>query len=253
VQYSCTTKLATVLSNHPQLIMQAATPALSEMRAASQRDRLVEASLALTLAMLTVSGLVACLILALNTAFVAWWVGPAQYGGYALTALAAVHLVVRHLNVTFIYGLFCFGRERRISITNLVDGLVTIAAALVLLPLAGPSGAVLGSLGAVMVVSLPSNLAALARETATTPVEWLRKLLPWLSRFVALAAASALVPVVWSPAGIVSLVLSGLAVTAVYALVMMQGLSNGPLGAFVRPRLAALLPTTWRPRLSERI
>jgi hypothetical protein len=104
-----------------------------------------------------------------------------------------------------------------------------------------------------MVVSLPSNLAALARETATTPAEWLRKLLPWLSRFVALAAASALVPVVWSPAGIVSLVLSGLAVTAVYALVMMQGLSNGPLGAFVRPRLAALLPTTWRPRLSERI
>ena len=252
VQYACTTKLATVLSNHPQLIMQAATPALSELRAANQRERLLDASVALMLAMLTVSGLVACLILALNAAFVHWWVGPAQYGGHLLTLLAAIHLIARHLNVTFIYGLFCFGQERRISVTNLADGALSITAAIVLVPLVGPVGAVLGSLIAVMLVSVPSNIFALARETGTTSAVWVGHLRPWLWRFVALGVASALVPSIWAPTGVMSLVGAGTVVTTVYALVMLQGLSGGPLGAYVRPRLAGLMAAGWKPGLSER-
>ena len=251
VQYSCTGKLAAVLSNHPQLIMQAATPALSEMRAASRRDHLLNASVALMLAMLCVSGLVACVILALNGSFVHWWVGGEQYAGHTLTVLFAVHLVVRHLNVTFIYGLFCFGQERRISITNLLDGALSLAAGLTLIRVLGPAGAVVGSLAAVLIVSLPANLLALARETGTTPWALGSQVWPWLWRFGILASGSAALPLVWTPAGVPAMVAVGTGISAIYTAAMLQGLSNGPLGVYARPRVLGLLPLGWRLRFSS--
>ena len=69
VLYSCTSKLTSVLANHPQLVMASATPALSELWAAGRRERLVELVTALTLAMLCLSGLIVCLTLALNEGF----------------------------------------------------------------------------------------------------------------------------------------------------------------------------------------
>jgi O-antigen/teichoic acid export membrane protein len=251
VQYSCTGKLAAVLSNHPQLIMQAATPALSEMRAGGRRDHLLSASVALMLAMLCVSGLVACVILALNGSFVRWWVGGEQYAGHLLTVLFALHLVVRHLNITFIYGLFCFGQERRISITNLADGALSLAAGLALIPLIGPAGAIVGSLAAVLVVSLPANLLALASETGTTPWTLASHVWPWLWRFGLLAAGAAAVPVVWTPSSVPAMVGVGAGICVIYAAAMLQGLSDGPLGRYARPRVLGLLPLGWRLRLSS--
>jgi O-antigen/teichoic acid export membrane protein len=251
VQYSCTGKLAMVLSNHPQLIMQAATPALSEMRAANRRDQLLDASVALMLVMLTMSGLVACVILALNSSFVGWWVGGEQYGGHTLTALFVVLLIVRHLNVTLIYGLFCFGQERRISLTNLADGAVSIAAGLLLIGVIGQAGAVIGSMLAVMVVSIPANLRALARETSTTPARIATDLWPWFWRFSLLATTCAVLPLVWAPDTVPALIAAGTGVTLLYALAMFQGLSNGPLGAYARPRMIGLLPLAWRLRFSS--
>jgi O-antigen/teichoic acid export membrane protein len=250
VQYSCTGKLATVLSNHPQLIMQAATPALSELRAGSRREQLLEASVALMLAMLTLSGLVACVVLSLNGSFVRWWVGPDQYAGHRLTVFFALHLMVRHLNITFIYGLFCFGRERRISLTNLADGVVSLAAGFVLMKLFGPMGAILGSLLAVTVVSLPANVLALARETGTTPLALCGQVWPWLWRFALIGGAAAALPLAWKPDGVPAMLALGATVSVLYALVMLQGLLGGPLGIYARPRLTALLPLGWRLRLS---
>jgi O-antigen/teichoic acid export membrane protein len=252
VQYACTSKLATVLSNHPQLIMQAATPALSEMRAANRRDQLLDASVALMLAMLTVSGLVACVILALNGSFVTWWVGREQFGGHVLTMLVALHLIVRHLNVTLIYGLFCFGQERRISLTNLADGAVSIGTGILLIALAGQSGAVIGSIIAVVTVSIPANLRALARETATTPTRMASDIWPWLWRFLVLAGACAAMPMIWAPNTVPRMIAAGTGVTLLYGLAMFQGLSQGPLGAYTRPRMTRLLPVGWwRLRLSS--
>jgi O-antigen/teichoic acid export membrane protein len=231
--------------------MQAATPALSEMRAANRRDQLLDASVALMLAMLTVSGLVACIILALNGSFVGWWVGGEQYAGHALTVLFAIHLIVRHLNVTLIYGLFCFGQERRISLTNLADGVGSIAVGVVLIGLVGQAGAVVGSILAVSLVSIPANLRALARETSTTPARIAADVWPWLWRFALLASASAALPLAWAPETVPAIVATGASVAVLYALAMLQGLSSGPLGVYARPRMIGLLPVAWRLRLSS--
>jgi O-antigen/teichoic acid export membrane protein len=226
-------------------------PALSELRAGERREQLLNASVALMLAMLSISGLVACVILALNGSFVRWWVGPEQFGGHTLTILFALHLVVRHVNVTFIYGLFCFGRERRISLTNLADGALSLGLGLILIRLFGPVGAVLGSLCAVIVVSLPANVTALAHETGISPGAWCATVWPWFWRFTLLAGASAGVPAIWAPAHIGTMIAVGAGVSSLYALVMIQGLSSGPLGTYVRPRMLGLLPTGWRLGLSS--
>jgi O-antigen/teichoic acid export membrane protein len=245
VLYSCTGKLAMVLANHPQLIMQAATPALSEMRAGGDRAHLKNTSVALMLAMLTVSGLVGSVVLALNGSFVRWWVGPSQYGGQWLTLLFAVQLIVRHWNITLIYGLFCFGKERRISLTNLADGAASIAVGLVLIRAWGAAGAVLGSLAAVLVISLPLNLVALARETATTPQALVGSLWPWAWRFTLVGSACALLPRYWVPSGVLPMIVAGTAVTAIYAAVMIQGLVGGPLDEYARPRLIGAMAGWW--------
>src|SRR5262249_46574324 len=56
VPYACTGKLVTVFANHPQLLMHAAQPALSQLRASESRERLAGVATALTQAMLMMSG-----------------------------------------------------------------------------------------------------------------------------------------------------------------------------------------------------
>ncbi len=110
-----------------------------------------------------------------------------QYGGGTLTILLALQLILRHWNITLIYGLVAFGLERRVSMTNLVDGAVSVVLGLLLIPVIGLAGPVVGSLVAVVAISLPSNLFALAARTDVTPSRWVRSLMPWGWRVLVLA------------------------------------------------------------------
>ena len=85
--------------------------------------------------------------------------------------LLLLSMLMRHMNSTLIYTLFCFGHERRLALTSVADGLVGLAMMLVLVPLLGFYGAVLGSLTSLALVSLPANLRALAREEGGSPVD----------------------------------------------------------------------------------
>lgn len=237
VPYYCTDKLVTVLGNQPQLMMQSAGPALSELRTGESPDRLLQACTALTEAMLIVSGLVACVVIAVNQGFVRWWVGSGQYGGFALTLVLVVMMLLRHWNTTAVYALFAFGHERRISVTTLCDGLLTIAAAIVLIPWLGVIGAPLASLVGVSVVSLPANLTALARDMGETALGLTGRIRPWFWRFlVAIGVAWAVSPLVAS-GRLFALVAATLGVGALYAALMVPLALRDPLGAYVRPRI----------------
>src|SRR5205807_1556651 len=125
VPYAFTGKLITVLANQPQLLIQAAAPALSEMRAGETAQRQLQACNALSQAMLLASGAVACVVMVVNRGFVSWWTGAAQYGGFTLCALLLVNMLLRHWNNPLVYSVFCFGGERRLALTTLFDGLLT--------------------------------------------------------------------------------------------------------------------------------
>jgi O-antigen/teichoic acid export membrane protein len=248
VPYACTAKLIQVLANHPQMLMQAAAPALSEMRMSERRERLAATTSALTRAMLVLSGAIACVVVAANQDFVRWWVGPTQYGGSVLTLVLVAAMLARHLNTTTVYAVFCFGHERRLSVTAVADGLVTTVAALVLVPQFGLLGVALASLVGVVTVSYVPNLRLLARELGVhsyTPVVELRG---WFVRFAVCAATSAVLAALPFGHGFPQLVTRAAGASLVYALVMVPFAVTGTLGLYVQRLLPQPLQA-WSARL----
>jgi hypothetical protein len=145
------------------------------------------------------------------------------------------------MNSTLIYTLFCFGHERRLAVTSVADGLVGLAAMLVLVPALGLYGAVLGSLISMALVSLPANLRALAREEGGSPVTFLEPLGPWLTRFLPIVAVVAGLTYVWRPAGLWTFAPLALAVSVLYAAVMVPVMTTPPLGPMLRARLRPMI------------
>jgi O-antigen/teichoic acid export membrane protein len=184
VPYSCTGKLVAIGQNQPLAIMSSAQPALSELRIAAERRHLARVVGSLTQAMLLVSGLVSTVILCVNHAFVVRWVGSAQYLGFYMTLLLLLDMLCRHWNVTTVYSLFAFGRQRHISTVAVIDGALTAVLSGVLIILLGPIGAPLGALLSVITVSLPWNLITLAKELDCSVAELLNPLAGWALRFL---------------------------------------------------------------------
>jgi O-antigen/teichoic acid export membrane protein len=246
VPYVCTGKMISVLANQPQVLMAAAAPALSQMRAGESRVRVSEVCIALGQAMLLVSGAVVCVVLAVNEGFVVRWVGAAQYGGFRLTALILLSMLLRHWNLTVAHSLLCFGYERRLCVTALLDGLVSVSGVMLFLWLYGLPGAPLGMIVGTCAVSLPLNLSALAAESGRTRWEMVRPLVPWLVRFLLLSAAAGALSRVWTPGGFLLVSLTAAVVALVYVAVMLPVALRAPLGSYVRPRLYPLRARVFR-------
>ena len=234
VPYACTAKLITLLANQPQMFMQLALPALSELRTSASREQLFALSSTMTQAMLLASGAVFCVVLATNAAFVDWWVGDEQFGGQGLTLLLLTGMLVRHFNTTTVYTLFCFGNERRLALTTIAEGIVGITVMFFLIPPLGLYGAAIGPLAATCLVGLPNNLRGLARDQGTTPMAFLVPLGPWLTRmgivFVAVAASLSFSPI----HGLIGIVVAALAIMVAYIAIMVPLLRRPPLGPILR-------------------
>jgi hypothetical protein len=239
VPYSCTGKLAAVLANQPQLLMEAALPGLSEMKVAESRESLSRVSASLNLAMLMLSGAVACVYLGVNRSFVVRWVGREQYAGVTLTWLIAANMLLRHWNTTAAYTIFCFGHERQISITTLLDGAVTVLTSVGLIKVFGVIGAPIGSLLGVCLMSLPRNLSTLARETGVSASTLIASLWPWFWRFLIAAVVAAKLGQFGTP-DITSLAVITIVVFLVYALLILPVAMRSPLWTYVGPRINGL-------------
>jgi O-antigen/teichoic acid export membrane protein len=239
VPYFVTAKLLTVLSNQPLMLIQTAGPGLSELRTAESPARLHQVSTALTQATLIISGGIVCVVLAINEGFVSWWVGPEQFGGLTLTVLLLAAMLLRHWNTTVLYTVFAFGHDRRISLTTLADGILTVAVSIVLVGKIGPIGAAIGSIVGVCLVSLPANVTALARDTHVSLPAYLGGLWPWIWRFTLPCGVAAFIAR-GSILNTLPLVATGAVIIgAGYTLLMLRLALRDPLGIYVRPRLDA--------------
>ncbi|HST52674.1 MAG TPA: oligosaccharide flippase family protein [Pyrinomonadaceae bacterium] len=241
VPYACTGKLVAVFSNQPQMLSQLAIPALSEIRAGAPREHLAHVCLALSHAVLLLSGAVVCVVMVVNRGFVGWWVGSGQYGGFTLTLLVLLLMVLRHWNMTLGVMIFSFGGERRLAVVGLLDGVVTLVSAVALTRWLGFVGAPLGSIVGVCVVGLPCNVAGLAASGALPVARLLRSLAPWFWRFALLALGACLLARRFVPDTFATLAAASLVAATAYALVMLPVAWREPLGSYVRPRVAPLL------------
>jgi O-antigen/teichoic acid export membrane protein len=240
VPYAITGKLIALLANVPQHILASAQPALSELRSSPQRGRLADICTALTQLVFLVSGFVASLVLAVDRAFVGWWVGPQQFAGNKVVVLLVASMILTQWWVAMIYTIFAFGYERRISITTITSGIVTVAATFTLTRTFGIAGAPIASLLGLVVVALPATLAPVAHETGRSIAALVRSLLPWTWRFLLFATAIGFVGKLWTPRTVATLTATSVAVALSYCIVMLPLAFHEPLGTYARPRIAAL-------------
>jgi len=240
VPYACTQKLVSVLANQPRILTEAAAPALSELRMGATRDKLFAVTSSLSLAMMLGSGAVCAVVLAINRGFVTWWVGADQYGGTLLTGLLLAAMLLRHWNTAIVYSLFSFGHERRLSITTLADGIITIAVSLALVKAVGLLGVPLGFLAGVTLVSLPANLRALARETGVPASQLVVALGPWGARLLVALSVATAVNLMAGSLNLLSLALLIGMTAGLYAALMLPIALRPPLGGYVRRGLEPL-------------
>lgn len=240
VPYACTQKLISVLSNQPQILTQAAAPALSELRMGGSREKLLSVTSSLSLALMLGSGAVVTLVVAINRAFVSWWVGPDQFGGLVLTCVFAAAMLARHWATSLVYSLFSFGHERRIALTSLSDGAVTLILSLGLARSIGVIGVPLGFLGGALLVSIPAHLSALSREVGETPLSFARALTPWGVRLAVLLPIAAGGNLFVRSGSILAILLAAGVMSVLYAALMLPVALRPPLGEYVRRALAPL-------------
>jgi O-antigen/teichoic acid export membrane protein len=240
VPYALTGKLVAVVGGLPALLAHTSGPALSEMRVSEPPDALRRATSALTQAVLVASGLVGCVVLAVNAGFVSWWVGPEHYGGLSLTVLFVLMMLSRHYGTTVVYTIYSFGHERRLALIGLAQGVAGVAASLLLVKVLGVAGAVLGALLANVALTWPLALPVVARDTGTSTAILLRGLGPWAWRLAVLLAAGTAAGVLLRPQGPFAVAAVGLLAAALYAALAGPFVLRPPLREYILQILRAL-------------
>ena len=241
VPYACTQKLISVLSNQPQVLTQAAAPALSELRMAGSREKLLSVTASLSLALMLISGAVVTVVVAINRSFVSWWVGPEHFGGIVLTVLFAGAMLARHWATSLVYSLFAFGHERRLAITALADGAITLLLSVVFAAWIGVVGVPLAFLCGALLVSVPAHLRGLGREVGESPLSYVSALAPLGVRLLALLPVAAGVNLFVRPGSFVAVAATAAAMATLYMAVMLPIALRPPLREYLQGALAPVL------------
>jgi O-antigen/teichoic acid export membrane protein len=238
VPYSCTGKLCYVVGNQVTMLMHTAGPGLCEVRAGESRQRMFDIMTALTQATLVFSGAVFCVALLVNHWFVDWWVTGRQFGGLFLTFLFLSNLLIRHWTGVTANTVFYFGHQRRISLTNIGDGILTATATVLFVKLWGVGGALAASMLGAILVSLPLNLTRIASDVGVSIATLVHAMLAgWYWRFACVAGACGWIATHWSPKTLPEGIATAVGATLVYSAIMLPNVLRAPLGNYVRPLL----------------
>ena len=220
--YALTLKLLQLLGNYATMALQLSLPALSEARERLSPAQVAAACRAILLGQLLLSGCVAVIVLGTNGGFLRMWLGRTDADlGAGFIAAAAGALVLRHLNTAATFTLFALGYNRRIVISNLLDGACCVAAMAVLIPWLGPIGAPCGSAAVLLFGTLPWNLRTVSRELEVGIGSLIRPfaVLLRIALPAALACAATLwiLPAVSGPVALLGALMGAtIALTAVY-------------------------------------
>ena len=232
VEYNCTLKLGSVLGNQPQLIASNALPGLSEMRTSESKERLLQVSTSLGQAMLVITGLIICVVSSINASFVKLWVGEKLYGGFLLTILFLLNMMLRQFDLSLAQSLFALNKERPMAIKALVDSLVSLAAALFLVPLMGLPGAPLAYIIGAVLVSLPVNIWLFRRELDIGYGTILKPFIPYVFTIVLGCGIGHLMEKHFAPTHYYSVAVLALAAAAAYAALVLPHIVRTDLGRY---------------------
>lgn len=235
VPYTCTLKVVQLMSFFPVLLMQCSGPALVDVKIRDGKERLREVLHTLSLTMLTATGFLVCLSLAISKGFVSWWVGKQYFLGHEVTILALTNFFLRRWSASLFQGNFWFGYERSMALTKLADGLVSFALAWFLVPWLGISGVMWALIISVCLICFPCCTMVLCRETNTRLLAFFQPYLPWLLRFLPVALASICLSLIWIPNSIPKLFIAAFGVSLIYLAAFLPILLRPPFRKYVLP------------------
>jgi O-antigen/teichoic acid export membrane protein len=192
VVYAMTFKLGSVAMQMSWQLPDSALVGLAQLKGEGRPERVREVVVSLLRMVLISSGGVACAVAAFNPAFVTLWVGPARFGGLVLNLLLAGVVLAHSLS----HGLFStaatLGTRVEAGWASVAQGVVNLAAALLLGRAFGLPGIAAAAILSTALVAYPAGVW-MTRKTTGMPQRdlWREALGPWALRGGALLALGA--------------------------------------------------------------
>jgi len=241
---ACTSKLSAALVQLSWVPCDSGLIGLANLAGERQEPRLRETIVVMVRVYLALAGAAACIVLAVNPAFVSRWVGGEQFAGGKANALLAVVAIA----MTFAHALAVvasvLGQRMQIGLATFGSGVVHIAVAVLLGWQFGILGIILAGVVSHGIVFpalawRPFAVAARMPETALLG-DVIR---PWAIRFVPLAAvAIAIQQVIGVPSVAVTIALGGAIGAAAMWHMRPLYLTFGPVRAMYERLFKWLLP-----------
>jgi O-antigen/teichoic acid export membrane protein len=194
VAFALTARLGEVLTQMSWQLPDAALVGLAQLSGEGNQRRVREVVLALHRLTLVGAGAVACVVLAFNPLFVALWVGPARYAGPAVNALLAAAALALSLGHVLFSTAATLGARVQVGVATVAQGVVHLAAAVLLGRAFGLAGVAAAALVGTAAVAVPAGARLLASAAGLDPAElWRGALAPWIPRVALLLALAAAV------------------------------------------------------------
>lgn len=176
---------------------------LAQLSGEDRLDRVRATSVAMLRVYLGLAGAVACIVLAANRSFVAFWVGSEFFAGRFTNGLVAASILALSLSHGVSVVAAVLGKRLEVGVYTLAAGVVHVGFAYVFGTLWGLPGVVAATIVTQMFIVVPGvvrhlrQVSGLTRAAAVTEV-----LMPWLKGFapvgvVALAFGVLVWPPVW--------------------------------------------------------
>jgi O-antigen/teichoic acid export membrane protein len=200
--YSCTARLSSVAVQMGWIIPDSGLVGLAQLLGEGRLARLREVTRTMLQLHLVIAGAAATFLLAINPAFVSWWVSPALFGGHRLNGLLAAGVVVGSMAHALMTIPSVLGRRLEIGWTTIANGGVHVVLAYVLATVMGFAGIAVAAIVAAATTALPVGLRITAERTGSTPRELAAGAIAWGARAWP-AAVLALVAGVMMPVGAV--------------------------------------------------
>lgn len=237
--YSCTARLSVTLVQMSWIVPDSGLIGLAQLYGEGRRERVREVAGAMLRLHLIMAGAAMTVVLAVNPAFVGWWVSEALFGGHWLNGLLAAGIVAGSVTHALATVSSVLGRRMEVGLATLANGVLQVGLAYGLALAIGFQGLAVAAILASAATLLPVGIRLLAQVADVRTRDVLDPMLRWSSRALPPLVA-ALAIGLWVPSGAVwRAVLLWLPVGAAYVWAVRPMYAELPLD----PRFRSLLAT----------
>ena len=191
---ACTIKLGQAMTQLSWIPCDNGLIGLAQLSAESQTRRLREALVVMVRVYLALAGAVACVVVAVNPAFVRAWVGPAMFAGTAANVLIAALAISMSFGHAVAVIPSVLGRRLAIGVATMICGVLHLGLAWFLGSRFGISGVIAAGVVSHGIVFSALAWKPFAQATGTTEISLLSDvLIPWAGRMVPMLMLAAVI------------------------------------------------------------